>query len=234
MSDSGFYCYTEYGEKFQRMTDAQLGRLIRSVMEYKATGEVPDIDDLVIGMAFDVVKTDIDKQAEVYRKRAEAGRKGGKAYKPTEAEVSKSKQTEAKVSEDKPAEQEEAKGDRKEKKRKEKKILNTDIEGGSRGEENAPSRHRYGGYGHVLLSDHDITALDAEYGHDRVKEAITYLDNYCESNGKTYKNYAQAMRNWVFKAVQEQKSRGQAKQNAFLQFPQNHYSAEDFAALVSN
>lgn len=234
MSDSGFYCYTEYGEKFQRMTDAQFGRLIRSVMQYKATGQVPDIDDLVIGMAFDVVKTDIDKQSEVYKKRAEAGRKGGQAYKPTEAEASKSKQTEANPSEGKPAEQEEAKGDRKEKKRKEKKILNTDIEGGSRGEENTPSRHRYGAYGHVLLSDHDITALDAEYGHDRVKEAITYLDNYCESNGKTYKNYAQAMRNWVFKAVQEQKSRNTAKPNPFTQFQQNHYSAEDFAALVSN
>lgn len=229
MSDSGFYCYTEYGEKFKRMTDEQFGRLIRSVMEYKVTGEVPVIDDLVIGMAFDVVKTDIDKQTETYRKRAEAGRKGGQAYKPTEAEVSKSKQTEANVSEGKPEEQTEAKGDRKEKKRKEKEKR-IEIQGGSRGE--APARHRYGAFAHVLLSDHDITSLDAEYGHDKVREAITYLDNYCESNGKTYRNYAQAMRNWVFKALEEKQ--GRVKPNPFTAFAgQNHYSAEDFAALVN-
>ena len=233
MSDSGFYCYTDYADKFKRLSDEQFGRLIRSVMEYKTTGETPDIDDLVVGMAFDVIKMDVDLQSERYRKRAEAGKKGGQAYKPTEAEVSKSKQTEAKESEENPTEQEEAKPYKKEKE-KEKEKKNKNIQGGSRGEEKAPSRHRYGGYGHVLLSDHDITALDAEYGHDQVREAITYLDNYCESNGKTYKNYAQAMRNWVFRAVQEQKCMGQAKQNAFLQFPQNHYSAEDFAALVSN
>ena len=83
MNDTGFYFFTQYQEKFKRLSDAQFGRLMRFLLDYKATGVDPDIDDVVIGMAFDVVKADIDHQAETYRKRAEAGKKGGKAYKPT-------------------------------------------------------------------------------------------------------------------------------------------------------
>jgi hypothetical protein len=96
--NNGFYLFVEYGEKFRRLSDAQLGHLIRSLMDYKVTGNVPEIDDLAVGLAFDIVRADIDKQAEAYRKKQEAGAKGGSGRKQTEADGSTTKQTEAESS----------------------------------------------------------------------------------------------------------------------------------------
>ena len=123
MNGNGFYLYVEYGEKFRRMSDSQLGALIRALMEYKTTGEAPEIEDLAVGIAFDIVRADIDKQAEAYRKKQEAGAKGGSRSKQTEAEASKPKQTEANVSTTK---QTEANGTNKNKKenKKENKTPN--------------------------------------------------------------------------------------------------------------
>lgn len=98
MNDYGFYLFTDYSEKFKRLSDEQFGQLIRALLVYKKTGEEPEIDDLVVGMAFDVIRMDIDKQAETYRNKAEAGRKGGSKTKQLEAELSKPKQTEAEES----------------------------------------------------------------------------------------------------------------------------------------
>lgn len=98
MNDYGFYLFTDYSEKFKRLSDEQFGQLVRALLVYKKTGEEPEIDDLVVGMAFDVIRMDIDKQAETYRNKAEAGRKGGSRTKQLEAELSKPKQTEAEES----------------------------------------------------------------------------------------------------------------------------------------
>lgn len=98
MNDYGFYLFTDYSEKFKRLSDEQFGQLVRALLVYKKTGEEPEIDDLVVGMAFDVIRMDIDKQAETYRNKAEAGRKGGSKTKQLEAELSKPKQTEAEES----------------------------------------------------------------------------------------------------------------------------------------
>jgi hypothetical protein len=94
MNDIGFYLFTAYSDKFKRMSDAQFGLLVRLLLEYKATGVVPEIDDAAVGIAFDVIKADVDKQAEAYKKKADAGRNGGNA----KAEASKSKQTVAEAS----------------------------------------------------------------------------------------------------------------------------------------
>lgn len=106
MNDYGFYLFTDYSEKFKRLSDEQFGQLIRALLVYKKTGEEPEIDDLVVGMAFDVIRMDIDKQAETYRNKAEAGRKGGSKTKQLEAELSKPKQTEAEESKPKQTEAE--------------------------------------------------------------------------------------------------------------------------------
>ena len=59
-----------------------------------------------------------------------------------------------------------------------------------------PARHRYGAYGHVLLEDEQLKVLQREFPADW-KERIQRMDDYCEANGKSYKNYLQAIRNWA-------------------------------------
>ena len=79
----GMVLYASYVEKFRSLTDEQFGRLIRFVMQYQIDGIVPEIDDLVVSLSFDFIKTDLDKNnkryEEICEQRRIAGAKGGLA-----------------------------------------------------------------------------------------------------------------------------------------------------------
>lgn len=61
-----------------------------------------------------------------------------------------------------------------------------------------PSKHKYGEYNNVLLSDEQLEKLKNEFPNDW-KERIERVSEYCASSGKTYKNYLATIRNWAKK-----------------------------------
>lgn len=75
--------YTSYLERCRRLTDEQFGKLFRFVFQYQIDGELPQIDDVAVSMAFEMIKYDLDvnnqKFEEVCEKRRIAGAKGGQA-----------------------------------------------------------------------------------------------------------------------------------------------------------
>lgn len=79
----GFIIYTAYAKKFRRLSDAQFGQLVRALIDYQATGIEPEITDAAVGMAFDVVKVEVDaanvKYYEIVEKRREAAKSRGQA-----------------------------------------------------------------------------------------------------------------------------------------------------------
>ena len=58
-------------------------------------------------------------------------------------------------------------------------------------------KHKYGSYSHVLLDDEQYESLKTKYGEEALKQHIQILDEYCESSGKRYKNYAIVIQKWV-------------------------------------
>ncbi len=60
----------------------------------------------------------------------------------------------------------------------------------------APVRHKYGEYNNVLLSDEELEKLKTEFPNDW-QIRIEQLSGYCESTGKSYKNYLATIRNWA-------------------------------------
>lgn len=58
------------------------------------------------------------------------------------------------------------------------------------------TRHKYGEYKNVLLSDSDVEKLKTEFPSDW-KERIERLSSYMESKGKTYENHLATIRNWA-------------------------------------
>lgn len=58
------------------------------------------------------------------------------------------------------------------------------------------TRHKYGEYKNVLLSDSDIEKLKKEFPIDW-EERIENLSGYMESHGKTYKNHLATIRCWA-------------------------------------
>ena len=81
--------------------------------------------------------------------------------------------------------------------------------------ENRETRHRYGEYSNVLLSDSDMEKLQAEFPTDW-EERIENLGSYMASKGKTYKNHLATIRNWARKDGQKpSRQPGRARENGF-------------------
>ena len=57
------------------------------------------------------------------------------------------------------------------------------------------TRHRYGTYGNVLLSDQEMEKLRSEFPD--WEEWIRRVDTYTQSSGKRYKDYLAVIRNWA-------------------------------------
>lgn len=61
---------------------------------------------------------------------------------------------------------------------------------------NTQSKHKYGEYQHVLLTDKEHTHLLDLYGNSLDKH-IKILDEYIETSGKKYKNHSLVIQKWV-------------------------------------
>lgn len=70
-----------------------------------------------------------------------------------------------------------------------------------------PIFHKFGEYKHVKLTDEQYSKLIADYGEARISEYIRKVDEYCQQNGKNYKDYMDEMYN---KSVSEGKDVGEA------------------------
>ena len=78
-----FYSYLENEEKLNKLSDEQAGRLYKALYSYSRTGSKPDLsDDPLLDYAFADFVLDVDRDRENYEKtckrRAEAGKKGGR------------------------------------------------------------------------------------------------------------------------------------------------------------
>ena len=64
-----------------------------------------------------------------------------------------------------------------------------------------PVRHKHGEYGHVMLSDDELTALNTKHGESETQAAIDAVDKYCEKTGKKYKNYKLVLEDWGYSSA---------------------------------
>jgi hypothetical protein len=62
-------------------------------------------------------------------------------------------------------------------------------------EEQKKTRHKYGLYSNILLSDQDYLKLSEELTN--LNDLVEKMSTWCKANGKTYKDYAAALRNWA-------------------------------------
>lgn len=87
------------------------------------------------------------------------------------------------------------------------KEIDIDIEKEKRESKKTPApketKHTYGEYKHVKLTDTDLTKLNSDYGEEMTKQLITFLDEYIEMKGYKAKNHYLAIKKWVVDAVKE-------------------------------
>ncbi len=93
MSKPGFELYHSDIEALSTLSDAQLGKLIRLLNEYSATGNMPKLPpELVIPFSF--LKQKIDLSAEHYKRICERNRKATEA-REAKRKASKTKRSDA-------------------------------------------------------------------------------------------------------------------------------------------
>lgn len=79
----------------------------------------------------------------------------------------------------------------------------------------APTRHKYGEYNNVLLSDEDMAKLQNEFPD--WQERIERLSSYIASKGVSYKNHLATIRNWARKDKADAKPKQSKGGNVFLE-----------------
>lgn len=78
---------------------------------------------------------------------------------------------------------------------------------------NKESKHKYGEYNHVQLTDTERERLVNDFGEDITHEAIKYLDEYIEEKGYKAKNHNLTIRRWVIDAVKERTTKSSGGQH---------------------
>lgn len=74
----GIIIFYKMREHFGKLTDAQLGALIRALLEYSESAVIPEIDDPKVDMLFSVMKQYDDDDRKRYEKIVETKREAGK------------------------------------------------------------------------------------------------------------------------------------------------------------
>lgn len=89
MDKNSFLIYLDYEEQFNLLTDEQIGQLMRAIMKYEKTRELPQLEGM-LKMAFSFIKTQLDRNREKYEKQCEKNRENGKkGGRPKKQEVKK-------------------------------------------------------------------------------------------------------------------------------------------------
>lgn len=85
MAREYFKCFHSYREKCKKLSDQELGRLFRALMEYSESGTSPDLTGRE-SIAFDFIADEIDRDKSAYsdtcRKNRENGAKATERYRP--------------------------------------------------------------------------------------------------------------------------------------------------------
>lgn len=69
------------------------------------------------------------------------------------------------------------------------------------------TKHKYGEYQHVLLTDKEFTSLESDYGSSNTQAIIKYLDEYLEMKGTKYKSHYMVIKKWGAKAALENRNK---------------------------
>lgn len=192
-----FLLYTNYIDLIRELTDEEAGRLIKAILLYENGEQVELGGGERIAFAFIRARLDQDEAAwkESKRRRSEAGRAGGRTSssnaKQCQAMLSNAKQSQhvsVSVSESVSVSDSES-------------VPSKEGEDGAK----APrTRHKYGQYENVLLSDEELEKLKKEFPFDW-EERIERVSSYVAATGKKYKNFLATIRNWANRDKEKQK-----------------------------
>ena len=210
--------FTFYGSFYAAIKrikkDADRAKIYDAICAYALTGELPDVESLseAAAMAFELIKPTLDTS----RRKSENGRRGGGSAASNEEANDKQtaskpeanmKQTASKREANPKQNGASAKQTASEKEGEIEKEIEIEIEKESYISpyspplEKKPTKHKYGQYENVLLSDTDMEKLKAEFPD--YEQRIERLSEYIKYKGAKYKDHLATIRAWARKDREE-------------------------------
>ena len=104
--------------------------------------------------------------------------------------------------------------------------INTNKQSTNKQNTKEQSKHKYGEYQHVLLTDKEHTHLVELYGSS-LDEHIKILDEYIETSGKSYKNHSLVLQKWVHDEWTKRNKNNPVKLDSKFYVQENNQSDED-------
>ena len=210
MAREFFKCFHNYRKKIEKLSDQEVGRLFRALMEYSECGTAPELTGRE-SIAFDFIAEDIDRDSAAYSQKckvnAENGSLGGKR---TRANGSERKRTEAKSSESDKIED-----------IRDKTIKEIPTNVGTK---------KSSAFQPPTLEEVKARCAEKGYTLDPVAFMSYYNANGWKVGRTKMVSWIDALAGWESREKQYRKP----KQNAALKYEQKPISKTDFDALVVN
>lgn len=105
-------------------------------------------------------------------------------------------------------------------------YINTNKQSTNKQNTKEQSKHKYGEYQHVLLTDKEHAHLVELYGSS-LDEHIKILDEYIETSGKNYKNHSLVLQKWVHDEWTKRNKNNPVKLDSKFYVQENNQSYED-------
>ncbi len=176
----------EYLEEMDVLSDAEYGRLIRALQKYSMSGQEPELNGTE-KVYWKRVRNRENRYREGFEDQDRA--KSERALKAANARWSNAKDANACASITSNARNAKTKANT-----ETKTKANTETKRDKA--HDAPTRHRYGEYENVLLTDDELEKLKNEFPADW-QDRIERLSGYIASSGKKYKSHLATIRNWA-------------------------------------
>lgn len=204
MSKDSFVFHHDYIDIDEFDAD-EIKELLGAMIAYSADDTEPTFNDRVLRIAWKGIKSRMDADRQAYDERCEQNRRNAnKRWSKDDANACDRMQSDKVACEPMRTDAKNADIDI-----DIESDIDIDIE--KKNARARETRHKYGQYNHVRLSDSEIKRLYDDYGEEKTLKAIRKLDEYIQQTGKKYKDHNLALRNWCFKAVDEDEERSRPR-----------------------
>lgn len=192
-------------ETWSLLSDEEVGRLVRALLEYQRTGQGPVLPGNE-RFLFHTCKAQIDRDNEKYREtvssRASAGKKGAESR--WQSQNKNGKNSKCHICHDENGKH----GKDKDKDKEEDKDIVTPHV--------PPTEPKVQWAEYVSMTNAEHQKLLDTHGPVDTARLIEILDNYKGSSGKKYKSDYRAILSWVEDRLEEEKKRQPSSSNPFL------------------
>lgn len=203
--------FTDALETWSLLSDEEVGRLVRALLEYQRTGQYPVLPGNE-RFLFHTCKAQIDRDNEKYREtvssRSNAGKKGASSRWQGHAKDGQNSKCHICHDENgKHGKDKEEDKDKDEEKDKDKDNITPHI---------PPTEPKVQWAEYVSMTNAEHQKLLDTHGPADTARLIEILDNYKGSSGKKYKSDYRAILSWVEDRLEEEKKRQPNSSNPFL------------------